>query len=322
LIKLERREFIKKCGLTAAGLLTAPFISRTEVNAAPKVKLNFRPEPAKWKNDSATLAWIGHSTVLVNLLGKWIVTDPILSDRVGISIFGGVIGPSRLTPPALSQAEFPKPDLIVVSHAHMDHMDYPTLKSFAKKYPGQIDIVVAYLTKDVIDDLPWKSITVLDWGQEASIDGTRIKANEVKHFGARYPWERDRSRGYKKDGRSYNAYLIERGGRKILFGGDTAFTDKFLPLKNEQIDIAIMPIGAYNPWHNVHANPEESLQMADQINAKYFAPIHTKTFTQSVEPFNEPIEWMKRSAHKYKPVIGWEEIGQTFVLPNPAKNGG
>jgi L-ascorbate metabolism protein UlaG (beta-lactamase superfamily) len=314
-MKIDRRDFIKRCGLAAAGAAVSGPMLRNEIKASPKVKLNYKPEPDKWKNDAATLAWIGHSTVLINLCGKWIVTDPVLSDRVGVGFFGAVFGPARLTPPALVLSEFPKPDLIVVSHAHMDHMDYPTLKSFAKKYPDQIDIVVAYLTKDVIDDLPWKSVTMLDWNQEAELDGIRVRANEVKHFGARYPWEKDRSRGYLKGGRSYNAYLLERNGKKILFGGDMAFSDKLLPLKNENIDVAIMPIGAYNPWHHVHANPEEALQMADQIGAKYFCPIHTKTFTQSVEPFNEPIDWMKRSAPNYKLHIGWEEIGQTFVLP-------
>ncbi|WP_348260081.1 MBL fold metallo-hydrolase, partial [Salmonella enterica] len=88
------------------------------------------------------------------------------------------------------------------------------------------------------------------------------------------------SRGYIKDGRSFNAYIVDYGGSKILFGGDTAMTDKFNAAKNENIDIAIMPIGAYNPWRRNHCNPEEALLMANDIGAKYFIPIHTKTFKQ------------------------------------------
>jgi L-ascorbate metabolism protein UlaG (beta-lactamase superfamily) len=128
------------------------------------------------------------------------------------------------------------------------------------------------------------------------------------------PWEKDRSRGFLKNGRSYNSYLVEFQGKKFLFGGDTAYTEKLNVLKDENIDIAIMPVGAYNPWIKVHANPEEALRMASSINAKYFIPIHTKTFKQSFEPFNEPIEWMKRSAPNYNLKIGLEQIGQTFVL--------
>jgi L-ascorbate metabolism protein UlaG (beta-lactamase superfamily) len=248
------------------------------------------------------------------MFGKWIVTDPALFRNIGLFFLGESIGPSRMTPPALTFDEFPKPDLILVSHAHMDHMDYPTLREFANKYPDQIDIVVASHTKDVIEDLPWKSISVLDWGNEIKLNEIRIRANEVKHFGWRMPWEKDRSRGFFKNGRSYNSYLVEYKGKKILFGGDTAYTDKLNILKDENIDVAIMPIGAYNPWIKVHANPEEALRMANNINAKYFIPIHTKTFKQSLEPFNEPIEWMKRAAPNYNIKIGLEQIGQTFVL--------
>lgn len=309
-----RRKFIKNTAYAATGAFLAPLFINSEIKADPPVKLNYKPEPNLWQNDSITLSWIGHATVLINFFGKWVLTDPVLFERVGVYLFGASIGPSRLTPPALNIDQFPKPDLILLSHAHMDHMDYPTLRHFAKKYPNQIDVVVAYLTKDVIEGLPWKSINVMDWNEEKMIDDFRIKALEVKHFGWRFPWERDRSRGYMKDGRSFNAYLVERNGKKILFGGDTAMTDKFRVIKNENVDIAIMPIGAYNPWRRNHCNPEEALQMANEINAKYFIPIHTKTFKQSNEPFDEAIEWMLQSAPNYSVKIGLEEIGQTFTL--------
>ena len=311
---MKRKEFIKKSIYAASATLLSPLFLHTNLRANPTVKLNYKPEPLQWKNNELTIAWIGHSTVLINFFGKWIVTDPFLFERVGIYILGGTIGPSRLTPPALHVDEFPKPDIILLSHAHMDHMDYATLRAFAKKFPDQIDVITAYLTKDVINDLPWKSINVMDWGDELQLNDIRFKANEVKHFGWRYPWERDRSRGYIKDGRSFNAYLMERKGKKILFGGDTSRSDKFISLKEENIDIAIMPIGAYNPWIRNHCNPEQALQMANEINAKYFIPIHTKTIQQGIEPFDEPVEWMKRSAPNYNLKIGLEEIGQTFVL--------
>ncbi|NVN97637.1 MBL fold metallo-hydrolase [Candidatus Nomurabacteria bacterium] len=311
---MKRIEFIKKSLWAGGGLLVLPFIKSSETEAKPIAKLNFKPEPNKWQNDRLSLAWIGHSTILMNFFGKWIVTDPVLFERIGVYFLGTSIGPTRLTNPALTTEEFPKPDLILLSHAHMDHMDYPTLNYFAKKYPNQIDVVVAYLTKDVIDDLPWKSITVIDWNDESNIQGIRIRANETKHFGWRYPWEKDRSRGYMKDGRSFNSYLIDYNGKKVLFGGDTALTEKFRLLNDENIDVAIMPIGAYNPWVRNHCNPEEALKMASEIGAKHFIPIYTKTFKQSSEPFNEAIDWMKKSAPNYNMNIGLEEIGQTFVL--------
>ena len=311
---MKRRNFIKKSLLTGSGLLLSPFFVKSDTEAAPSVKLNYFPQPSQWNNQDITLSWLGHSTILINMFGKWIITDPALFERVGVYFLGSTIGPTRITPPALRIDQIPKPDLILLSHAHMDHTDYPTLKAIANKFPDQIDVVVAYLTKDVIDDLPWRSITVLDWGEESIVQDIRVKAYEVKHFGWRFPWERDRSRGYFKDGRSYNAYVFEYKGKKILFGGDTANTDKLKAAAHENVDIALMPIGAYNPWTRAHCNPEEAIKMAAEINAKYFVPMHTKTFAQGREPFNEPIDWMIRAASDYNLKIGLEEIGQTFTL--------
>lgn len=313
-MKTNRRKFIKRISFAAVGTIFPPLFIKSDIEAEPRVKLNYKPEPHLWDNDSLALSWIGHSTILMNFFGKWILTDPVLFERIGVYLFGSSIGPSRITPPALTINEFPKPDIILLSHAHLDHMDYPTLCFFANKYPNNIDVITAYLTKDVIEDLPWKSINVMDWNNELILQDIRFKALEVKHFGFRFPWERDRSGGYMKDGRSFNAYLIDYNRKKVLFGGDTALTDKFRALKDENVDVAIMPIGAYNPWKRNHCNPEEALQMASEINAKYFIPIHTKTFIQSAEPFNEPIDRLKNSAVNFPIEIGLDEIGQTFVM--------
>lgn len=312
-MKINRKNFINKSSKALAGLLAFNFLFSSDTKAS-KISLNFKPNPSTWKDDEINVSWIGHSTILIKFYDKIILTDPVLFDRVGVYFFGSSIGPSRLTPPALSIDEIPKPDLILLSHAHMDHTDYPTLKELTKKFKNEIDVVVAHLTSDVTRDLDWKSITILDWNQLAQVSGIKIKALEVEHFGWRFPWEKDRSRGFFKDGRSYNAYLIEYNGKKILFAGDTRNTNKLDILKSENIDIALMPIGAYNPWRRAHCNPEEALQMADRMNAKYIIPMHCKTFQQGQEPFNEPIDWLKKSVVNYNVKIGLEEIGQTFTL--------
>jgi len=276
---------------------------------------SFKPEPAKWKDDEINIAWIGHATVLMNFFGTWILTDPVLFERIGLYVFGTNWGPSRLTHPALKIDEIPKPDIILLSHAHLDHMDYVTLSEIVKRFPGQIDCLTAYNTKDVIDDLQWKSLQEIDWGEETEISGVGFEGLKVKHFGWRFPWEWDRSKGYMIKGRSYNAVLLKKNGKKILFGGDTAYQELFKSLKNEKIDVAIMPIGAYVPWRNNHANPEESLIMAsNHINAKYFIPIHTKTFKQGTEPIEEPLNWLLDSVKNYNIKIGLDDIGQTFTL--------
>ncbi|MFH0735320.1 MAG: MBL fold metallo-hydrolase [bacterium] len=313
-MKSTRRTFIKQSLLGLAGLTILPTFGFLDVNAEPIYKLKYKPDPASWDNNKISLAWIGQSTVLINFYGKIILTDPVLFDRIGVYFFGSSIGPARLTPPALTIDEMPKPDIILLSHAHMDHMDYPTLDEITAKFPNQIDVVVAYLTKDVIEDLPWKSLTVLDWKDFAVINEMKITAYEVKHFGWRYPWEKDRSRGFFKDGRSFNSYLIEYKDKKVFFGGDMAYSNKLDILSEKEPDIAIMPIGAYYPWKFNHCNPEEALQMAVNMKAKYFIPIHTKTFAQGREPFSEPIERMLNAAKDFNIKIGLDNIGQTFVL--------
>jgi len=313
-MKTNRRKFIKTVFTGLAGLTLLPHLGNDDLFAEPPIKLKYKPNVDTWSNNNVSLSWLGHSTVLINLYGKIILTDPVLFNRVGLYIFGSSVGPARLTPPALTADEIPKPDIILLSHAHMDHTDYPTLKHISEKYPEQIDVVVAYLTKDVINDLPWKSITVLDWGQSSVVSDIEISAHEVKHFGWRFPWEKDRSRGYFKDGRSFNSYLLKYKDKKIFFGGDTAYTDKLNHLISEKPDIAIMPIGAYNPWKHNHCNPEEALKMASAMGAKYFVPIHTKTFKQSSEPFNEPIERLKSNYKNYNIELALDNIGQTFIL--------
>lgn len=314
---MKRKHFIIKClKAAAASLLIPSAFNKTNTLAKPApLPPSFKPSPDKWKNDEINIAWIGHATVLINFYGTWILTDPILFETIGLYVLGSSWGPSRFTHPALSIDEMPKPDIVLLSHAHMDHMDYPTLSAITNMYPNQLDCITAYNTMDVIADLEWKSLQEIDWGEMIELAGIKFKAFEVKHFGWRFPWEWDRSKGYMEEGRSYNAVLLEKSGKKILFGGDTAYQELLKPLREEKIDVAIMPIGAYVPWRKNHCNPEEALIMAsDHINAKYFIPIHTKTFKQGREPIEEPINWLLDSVKNYNIKLGLDDIGQTFTL--------
>jgi len=310
---MKRRTFVKRTLKFSVGaFLFSPLISKKYESSAavPSTK----PQPELWKENEITIAWLGHSTVLINLFGKIILTDPVLLDRFGVYFMGITFGPTRFTAPALTIDELPKPDLVLLSHAHMDHMDYLSLKKISERFPNKIDCVTAYNTADVIQDLDWKSLKEIDWRESTEINGITIKALEVQHFGWRYPGERDRSRGYLQNGRSFNAYIVERNGKKILFGGDTAMTNKFKEA-NEEVDVAVMPIGAYNPWKHNHCSPEEAMQMAKDVKAKYFIPIHTNTFRQGSEPVAEPLQRMLQSYKEYDLALGIKQIGETFSLP-------
>jgi L-ascorbate metabolism protein UlaG (beta-lactamase superfamily) len=279
---LNRRKFIENSlGLILVGT-AAPSLLLRGNHLSSKDRINYpfyTPNPAQWNVDEINMAWIGHSTVLINIYGKIILTDPVLFNSIGLYVLGTTIGKIRATAPALEFDEIPKPDIVILSHSHMDHMDYKSLKELTDKFPGDINCVTAFNTKDIINDLKWKTLRELDWDKTINFDELKLKAIEVNHDGFRLPGERDRAEGYVLDGRSYNGYILESNGKKVLFAGDTAYTEIFTKYKNENIAVTIMPIGGYVPHHHRHCNPEEALIMASEhMEAKYFVPIHCNTF--------------------------------------------
>jgi L-ascorbate metabolism protein UlaG (beta-lactamase superfamily) len=266
------------------------------------------PNPADWSDRQVTAAWLGHATVLMNFFGITILTDPVLFSRIGIRIpFLFTVGPKRLTAPALTVDELPPIDLILLSHAHFDHIDWRTLRKFGRT----TKVVTARNTRDLLNWTRLHAITELDWGEYQSIAtaaGTiKITALPVRHWGARMQHD---------DCRGYNAYLLERNDRRILFGGDTAFTDQFVELQRHgPVDLAIFSIAAYDPWIRTHADPEQAIQMANDAGARFIMPVHHQTFRLSFEPFREPIQRFEAALHDEPERIALREIGETFVLP-------
>ncbi|PYK18960.1 MAG: hypothetical protein DME56_11720, partial [Verrucomicrobia bacterium] len=234
-----------------------------------------KPGPSKWSDAQVTLAWIGHSTVLINFFGVIILTDPVLFPRIGIRLPGFTIGPKRLTAPALSFDELPKIDLVLLSHAHFDHLDLRTLQRFN----ASTKIITARATSDLLKGTQFSDVTELEWGQSRSVSNAageiEITAFPVNHWGARM--QRDMYRGY-------NGYLIQRKERRIIFAGDTAMTENFAALRRHgPIDVAIMSISAYNPWIQSHCTPEQAVQMANAAGARFIMPVHHQTFRLSFE---------------------------------------
>jgi L-ascorbate metabolism protein UlaG (beta-lactamase superfamily) len=266
-----------------------------------------KPEPAKWSDAHVTLAWLGHATVLINFSGIKILTDPALFPRVGIRLPGFTIGPKRLTTPALEFHELPNVDLVLLSHAHFDHLDLRTLRCFDES----TRVITARATRDLLKGTRFSHITELDWSQSKGLSTAageiEITAFPVKHWGART--QRDTYRGY-------NGYLIERSGHRIIFAGDTAMTENFAALRRHgPIDIAIMSIGAYNPWIHSHCSPEQAIEMANAAGARFIMPVHHQTFRLSFEPLREPIERFETALRNTPECIALREIGETFVLP-------
>ena len=266
-----------------------------------------RPRPAEWPDDRLTAAWLGHSTVLVNIFGITVLTDPALFPRVGIRLPFFTIGPKRLTSPALRFHELPPIDLVLLSHAHFDHLDTRTLRRF----DASTEVVTAARTGDLVRRMHFRKVTELAWNESYEMKTAAgvlgVRAIRVNHWGARM--RRD-------DYRGYNGYVLERNGRRVLIGGDTAFSKSFASLRDGRAyDLAIFGIGAYQPWIRSHCTPEQAVAMADAAGARYLMPVHHQTFKLSFEPFREPIERFVAALADEPERIALREIGETFVLP-------
>src|SRR5277367_596779 len=259
------------------------------------------PRMAAWPTEGVHAAWIGHSTVLICVDGFTILTDPVFSTRVGIKIGPFTLGIKRLVHPAVPLPELPVPDLILLSHAHMDHLDRPSLRKLENQ---TTTVVTAAGTSDLLRVKRYRSVQELRWDDSCQVGPVKIRAFEVKHWGART--RTDVHRGY-------NGYLIEAGRYRIVFGGDTAYTDSFRRVRTSKpVDLSIMPIGAYDPWIHAHCNPEQALAMANQAGAEFVLPVHHRTFKLSNEPYGEPIERLLLASGSGQDRIPVREIGEEF----------
>ncbi len=291
---------------------------------APPAALH-RPDLSNWENQTLAAAWLGHATLLIRIGELTILTDPVFSNRVGIGLGLLTAGPRRHLAPALSIGDLPKIDLILLSHAHYDHLDRPTLAALDKKIP----IITSLGTSDLLADLGFRQITELRWGESSGLRSLQtpalqtstlqtpafqsptlqITALKVAHWGARTFFDSHRG---------YNAYLLESLAaprRRIVFGGDTAFGDHFADIRqSDPIDLAILGIGGYNPYLASHATPEQAWQMTDHLRAAHLLPMHHSTFRLSHEPTAEPLERLLTISGNDTRRIVIHQIGQQWSL--------
>lgn len=308
----KRRTLIGASG-TALGLTGAAYAA---YRAAPGFWKNFYadlqrpilqpafiPDPASWSDEGIHAAWLGHSTVLLKVNGFTILTDPIFSNHAGIHLGVVSVGVKRQVQSALEPEDLPDIDLILISHAHMDHLDVPSLRRLQN---SGTRVLMARHTSSLIRGLRFAEVRELGWGDRARVGPAQVLATEVNHWGARM--RVDTYRGY-------NGYQIEVDGASIVFAGDTARSDAFRRLRSRKPhSLVIMPIGAYNPWISYHCTPEQAWKMASDAGFEFFMPVHHQTFVLSQEPSDEPIERLLRAAHRHEDRVALREIGEEFHL--------
>jgi len=262
-----------------------------------------RLEPGSWPGDSLTIANLGHSTLLMNYFGVRVITDPALFARVGLS-FDSIftIGPRRAVDFPLATAELQTVDVILVTHAHMDHLDLPSLKVM----PKSAVVIACRGCSELIAPLGFRDVRELDWGEETEVSGLKVRAMAAKHWGKRWPFGRDFG---------FNSYVLEKNGHRMLLACDSAMTDLFASLAANPPEVAAFSIGAYDPWIWSHANPEQAWQMFLQTGARYLIPIHWGTFRLSKEPMDEPIQRLIAAAGDQADRIVIRQIGAAWTLP-------
>jgi L-ascorbate metabolism protein UlaG (beta-lactamase superfamily) len=261
-------------------------------------------QPSRWPDDRLTVANLGHATILMNFFGVRMISDPSLFKRVGLTLGPFLtVGPQRLAPAPLKPSQLQQLDVILVTHAHMDHLDIRSLEAL----PKSAVVVACSGCATLIKPLGYSDIRELKWGERTRIKGLTVTAMGANHWGKRWPpWGHDYG---------FNSYVLEKSAHRMLLACDSAFTDMFAPLHHNPPDVAAFSVGAYDPWIWNHADPEQVWTMFLQTGARYLVPIHWGTFRLSKEPMDEPLRRLITAAGSESYRVVLRQIGGVWTLP-------
>jgi L-ascorbate metabolism protein UlaG (beta-lactamase superfamily) len=237
-------------------------------------------KPIQAKGHELGITFIGHSSFLLQIGGKNIVIDPNYAPWIFVL--------KRLRRAGVRIADLPPIDVILVSHAHFDHLHRPSLRAIARsnlrKYGKRPTIVVPRNVGDLVSDLGMQQVIEMDWWQSTKFGSVEITHTPSRHWGARII--RDMHRGY-------GGFVLKAGSHSLYHSGDTAYFDGFHEIGARlHPKIALLPIGAYHPesFRNVHTSPEDAVQAFIDLKAHCMIPMHYGTFRLSHEPMEEPVD--------------------------------
>ena len=236
--------------------------------------------------DSVT--WLGHASFLIRLGGQTLLTDPFLTERASPFAW---FGPKRLAGPSLAAADLPPIDVLLLSHNHYDHLDLRALAEL--RDTGSTRAVMPLRVSRYFSTGPYAQAVELDWLQQIEVAGIRITALPAIHFSKRGLFDRNAS--------LWCGFLLEAGGRTVLFTGDTAYGPVFAEIAPclPRPDLALVPIGAYAPrnlMQGSHCSPEEGVQIGRDFGARRLCSMHWGTIQLTDEPPFEPPGLFKAAA--------------------------
>lgn len=270
-----------------------PFWTRTTFFARRIVASTFAPRAlslARVPNDGATLranqteptiTWVGHATLLIQLDGVNLLTDPQWSERASPVSFAG---PRRLIPPGLRFEDLPPIHVVLISHDHFDHLDEATVRRLAEVHRPRFYVPLGLAAW--FADLGIRDVVELDWWDARVKHGLTLTCVPVQHWTARSYFERNR--------RLWSGWTVAGRERRLFFAGDTGYWEphfKEIGARLGPFDLAAISIGAYEPaamMRHTHTTPEESLQIFDDVRGHRFVAMHWGTFDLADEPLTEP----------------------------------
>lgn len=243
------------------------------------------------EDDQTTLTWIGHATVLLQLDGKNILTDPLFSQRTSPVQWAG---PKRLVPPGVLMENLPPIHMVLISHDHYDALDEGSVMNLFQR-PGGEDTVffVPLGLKQWFNKRGITKVFEMDWWENTQMENFSITAVPVQHWSKRSLFSKNRT--------LWAGWVLEVPDFRFFFAGDSGYCPHFKQIgeKFGKIDLAAIPIGAYEPrWFmsKYHISPEESIRVHQDINAEKSVGIHWGTFILTDEPLDEPPKRLAKAA--------------------------
>ena len=221
--------------------------------------------------DKVRVTWIGHASFFLQFAGHSVIVDPNWAK------WHGPVKRSRV--PGLDLHGVPKVDLVLVTHAHFDHLHKPTLRILQARE----GIVIPLGSRSLVKYLGFPAIHEMKVWDELCFDNLEIIHTPTHHWGARFLHDTHRD---------FGGYIVRAGGKSVFHCGDSAYFEGFREIGSRyEIDIALMPIGAYDTpsGRDVHMNPEDAVRAFVDLNAKMLIPMHYGTFPLGNEPLDEPL---------------------------------
>jgi L-ascorbate metabolism protein UlaG (beta-lactamase superfamily) len=227
------------------------------------------------------VTWLGHSTTLIEIDGKRVLTDPVWGPRASPFTF---LGPKRFQPVPVPIDALPPLDVVLISHDHYDHLDYPTVRELAKL---RVPIVTSLGVGMHLEawGIPAERITELDWWGEARLPGVTLTAAPAHHFSGRTFGSRNTT--------LWSSFVIRGEKHSVYFSGDTGLSPLFAEIgqKLGPFDLVMMEVGAFHPsWGAVHLGPDNAIEAWRQIGSGKFLPIHWGTFNLAMHAWDDPAE--------------------------------